>query len=91
MDHDTLNQGILYPIAHIASSAQDYRSDQDVEKIVSFAKMANKHELNASQINAVRSCAKYASRGAASQLNKLIPARLTIVFPVRRTSSLAHR
>lgn len=34
------------------------RNAKDVEAIVGFAKTANKHELNSSQIDAVRSCAK---------------------------------
>jgi superfamily I DNA and/or RNA helicase len=35
-----------------------FRSDQDVEEIVNFATTANKHQLNASQIQAVRACSK---------------------------------
>lgn len=52
------------PIAEVLWQANKlvgkvYRKDTDVEDIVSFAKTANKYELNDSQIDAVRSCAKY--------------------------------
>jgi len=38
--------------------AKAYRSDSDVVQIVKFAKTANTHALNPSQIDAVQSCAK---------------------------------
>jgi hypothetical protein len=57
-DADTPIAQVLWEANKLA--AKDYRSDKDVEAIVSFARKANKHELNDSQVDAVRSCAKYA-------------------------------
>lgn len=39
-------------------AAKVLRNNKDVEEIVAFSKTANKHALNSSQIEAVRSCAK---------------------------------
>ena len=40
-------------------AAKAHRNNLDIEAIVTFAKSANKHPLNPSQIDAVRSCAKH--------------------------------
>ena len=55
-DPDTPIAEVLWQANKLA--AKPYRSDKDVEMIVGFAKTANKYELNSSQIDAVRSCAK---------------------------------
>lgn len=55
-DSDTPIAEVLWQANKLASKA--VRKDSDVDAIVNFAKTANKHELNPSQINAVRSCAK---------------------------------
>lgn len=55
-DPDTPIAEVLWQANKLA--AKSYRSDKHVEAIVGFAKTANKHELNGSQIDAVKSCAK---------------------------------
>jgi hypothetical protein len=55
-DADTPIAEVLWQANKLASKT--IRSEKDVEEIVDFAKTANKHELNPSQIDAVRSCTK---------------------------------
>ena len=55
-DEDTPIAEVLWQANKLAAKA--VRNDKDVEEIVAFAKTANKHELNESQIVAVRSCAR---------------------------------
>ncbi|WP_406698654.1 AAA domain-containing protein [Singulisphaera sp. Ch08] len=56
-DPDTPVAELLWQANKLA--AKVLRTNQDVEAIVTFAKTANKHPLNPSQIDAVRSCAKH--------------------------------
>lgn len=56
-DPDTPIAQVLWQANKLAT--KDYRSDKDVDAVVSFARTANTYELNTSQIDAVRSCAKY--------------------------------
>lgn len=56
-DTDTPIAEVLWQANKLA--AKELRKDKDVEDIVSFSKTANNYELNSSQIDAVRSCAKY--------------------------------
>ncbi len=55
-DPDTPIAEVLWQANKLASKR--LRTDKDVAAIVSFAKTANTYELNPSQIDAVRSCAK---------------------------------
>jgi hypothetical protein len=55
-DKDTPIAEVLWQANKLASKA--VRNQKDVDSIVSFAKTANKHELNQSQIDAVGSCAR---------------------------------
>jgi hypothetical protein len=55
-DPDSPIAEVLWQANKVASKA--LRNAKDVEAIVGFAKTANKHELNPSQIDAVRACAK---------------------------------
>lgn len=55
-DSDTPIAEVLWQAKKLASKS--LRKDNNVEAIVGFAKTANEHELNPSQIDAVRSCAK---------------------------------
>jgi hypothetical protein len=56
-DQDTPIAGVLWQANKLAGTA--HRKDEDIEAIVGFAKTSNKYELDPSQIDAVRSCAKY--------------------------------
>ncbi|KRQ17180.1 DEAD/DEAH box helicase [Bradyrhizobium manausense] len=55
-DADTPVAEVLWQANKLA--AETVRNDKDVQAVIDFAKTANKHELNASQVDAVRSCAK---------------------------------
>jgi len=55
-DTDTPIAEVLWQANKLA--AKTIRNDKDVEDIVNFSKTANNYELNTSQIDAVRSCAK---------------------------------
>lgn len=55
-DPDSPIAEVLWQANKLASKV--LRTNKDVEGIVSFAKTANKHELNSSQVSAVRACAK---------------------------------
>jgi ATP-dependent exoDNAse (exonuclease V) alpha subunit len=55
-DFDSPVAEVLWQANKLA--AKVVRNDKEVEAIVAFAKTANKYELNASQLDAVRSCAK---------------------------------
>ena len=55
-DPDTAIAEVLWQANKLASKV--LRKDADIDAIVAFAKTANKHELNSSQIDAIRSCAK---------------------------------
>jgi AAA domain len=56
-DPDSPVAEVLWQANKLAAAVS--RMDQDVEDIVTFAKTANKHQLNLSQIEAVRASAKY--------------------------------
>ena len=55
-DPDTPVAEVLWQANKLATKT--VRNDKEVEAIVAFAKSANKYELNASQLDAVKSCAK---------------------------------
>jgi len=55
-DADTPIAEVLWQANKLA--AKVLRTDKDVDAIVNFAKSANKYDLNASQVSAVKSCAK---------------------------------
>ena len=56
-DADSPVAQVLWQANKLASAV--LRNDQDVEDIVAFATTANKHQLNPSQIEAVRACARH--------------------------------
>src|SRR5205807_6679448 len=56
-DPDTPIAEVLWQANKLA--AKTHRNDKDVEEIIGFSTTANKYRLNDSQIDAVRSCAKY--------------------------------
>jgi len=55
-DPDTPIAEVLWQANKLAAKA--VRKDKEVDAVVAFAQGANKYELNASQVDAVRSCAK---------------------------------